>query len=426
MRRDISILFNLTPMGGSIKTGIYRVAHHLLTGVSRHSNIKANYHAYHDIVGSVAYYRMHLASTGSKLIQPLGISWLIKVRICMADFLISSAGNRSLAFKTIRRFAAIGITLIENVSLRVILSNLGRPDIYHSPFCSVPKSIRECPGIARFTTIYDLLPITNPEYFEGGIIPEIKSLISGLTEDDYTFSISSYTREVLLATSKCLPERSFVAPLAASDHFYPVPEGADRNRILQLHGIPESGYILTLCTLEIRKNVEHVVRAFVKLHHEKRLPMGTKLVLVGGKGWKTQNLENALEFAGDFRDLIIMPGFVPDEDLAAVYSAAHLFAYMSFAEGFGLPPLEAMQCGVPVITSNTTSLPEVVGDSGIMLSPSDLEGLCNAIEKLYHDKEFHSSLSIKALSRAKCFSWENFIDDNVKGYQCALESGRTS
>jgi len=172
--------------------------------------------------------------------------------------------------------------------------------------------------------------------------------------------------------------------------------------------------------LEVRKNIETVIQAFVALHTEGRLPDRTKLVLVGGRGWKTQKMESALISAGEFRDLIVLPGFVWDEDLAAIYSAARLFTYMSFAEGFGLPPLEAMQCGIPVITSDTTSLPEVVGDAGILLHPSDLQGLCRAIEQIYQDNNHHAVLCKKSIDRAKLFSWEQFINQTVDCYRQSL------
>ncbi len=117
-----------------------------------------------------------------------------------------------------------------------------------------------------------------------------------------------------------------------------------------------------------------------------------------------------------------MPGFVPDEDLAAVYSSARVFVYMSFLEGFGLPPLEAMQCGTPVITSNTSSLPEVVGDAGTMLDPNDLEGLCESITRHYENDAFREEMSAKALERAKLFSWKRFIDETLWAYRRTTDS----
>jgi glycosyltransferase involved in cell wall biosynthesis len=125
---------------------------------------------------------------------------------------------------------------------------------------------------------------------------------------------------------------------------------------------------------------------------------------------------------GPLRDRIILTGFVPDEDLAAIYSGALAFAYMSRYEGFGLPPLEAMQCGVPVITSNTSSLPEVVGDAGIILDPSDEQGLCDAMLRLFGDEALRCHLGSRGLVQSSKFSWERCIREMTDAYSEALAS----
>ena len=418
------LLLGLSPVGKDQATGIHRVAHHLLTGLAQSPEINAQFHPCDFSYESMAYYEKHLLPLGSDIIVDRRISRFFPLQAKLRGFIISSFDFRSPYYRLVRKIFSTGVSLIDGISRYLISGKFRGIDAYHSPFLLPPRSIRENNDIARFTTIYDLIAITNPEFFTEGLSTDVRNLIDGLTEDDFTFSISCYTREALLANSKCLPERSFVARLAASEHFHPLPEGDERSLVLSRHGLRHSGYILSLCTLEIRKNIDQVIRAFIKLHAENRLPEGTKLVLVGGKGWKTQNVDRALESADRVRDLIVMPGYVPDEDLAAIYSAARLFTYMSFAEGFGLPPLEAMQCGIPVITSNTTSLPEVVGEAGIMLPPDDLEGLCDSIEKLYDDDILHASLCEKSLARAKLFSWKRYIDETISGYHRGLEIHR--
>ena len=115
-------------------------------------------------------------------------------------------------------------------------------------------------------------------------------------------------------------------------------------------------------------------------------------------------------------------GYVADEDLAALYSGALAFVYPSRAEGFGLPPLEAMQCGVPVITSNVSSLPEVVGDAGLLVEPEDLNGLAAAMLSLHNDASRRAELVARGLARAREFSWERFIGETLAAYRCALTS----
>ena len=147
-----------------------------------------------------------------------------------------------------------------------------------------------------------------------------------------------------------------------------------------------------------------------------------RLVMVGTRGWKMESIFAELEKLGPLSDRVIVTGFVPDEDLAPIYSHASMFVYPSLLEGFGLPPLEAMQCGVPVITSNTSSLPEVVGDAGIMVPPSDTDALCQAMATLFQDRELHDRLASRARERAATFSWARCAAETVEAYRAALNS----
>ena len=122
------------------------------------------------------------------------------------------------------------------------------------------------------------------------------------------------------------------------------------------------------------------------------------------------------------RAQIFQTGFVPDEDLAALYSGACAFLYLSRAEGFGLPPLEAMACGTPVICSNVSSLPEVVGDAGLLLAPDDLDGLAAALRTLLDDEAQRDAWAARARARAARFSWERFTAENLAAYRTALGS----
>lgn len=117
---------------------------------------------------------------------------------------------------------------------------------------------------------------------------------------------------------------------------------------------------------------------------------------------------------------IHFPGFIEDDDLAALYSGAQCFVYPSFYEGFGLPVLEAMQCGTPVITSNTSSMPELVGDAGLLVSPYDEEALCKAIVSIVNDPSLRKHLSLKSIERSNGFSWEKACEDLLQAYRTAL------
>ena len=122
------------------------------------------------------------------------------------------------------------------------------------------------------------------------------------------------------------------------------------------------------------------------------------------------------------KNRIVFTGFIPDKYLSAIYSGALAFIYPSLYEGFGLPPLEAMQCGTPVITSNTSSLPEVVGDAGIMINPKDGDALCQAMIDIVKNNKLRNHLSKKGIERTKLFSWKKCADETIKAYRSALNN----
>ncbi len=137
-------------------------------------------------------------------------------------------------------------------------------------------------------------------------------------------------------------------------------------------------------------------------------------------GWNYDKIFETLESCNSLKDSIILTGYVADEDLAALYSGALAFVYPSFYEGFGLPPLEAMQCGVPVITSNTSSFPEIVKDAGIMVDPTDTDAICSSILEIYRDPSLRKTMSQKSLERASFFSWDNCTRGTIAAYKAAL------
>jgi len=140
------------------------------------------------------------------------------------------------------------------------------------------------------------------------------------------------------------------------------------------------------------------------------------LVLAGGKGWLYENLFRRVEELGLTED-VIFTGVVPDEDLPALMNGALLFVYPSLYEGFGLPVLEAMACGVPVITSNVSSLPEVAGDAALLVDPYDVEELAEAMRSLIESEETRADLRNKGLAQAARFSWERTAEETMRVYE---------
>jgi glycosyltransferase involved in cell wall biosynthesis len=162
-------------------------------------------------------------------------------------------------------------------------------------------------------------------------------------------------------------------------------------------------FILCVGNLQPRKNLRTLIAAYVKLRRADATRH--KLVLVGNKAWFYDDTF-AMARASGYAEELVFTGYVPDEDLVALYNAADLFVYPSIFEGFGLPPLEAMACGTPVVTSNTSSLPEVVGEAGLMVDPLDAEALAGTMACVLGDGALRARLTVRGPERAATFAWE--------------------
>ncbi len=172
--------------------------------------------------------------------------------------------------------------------------------------------------------------------------------------------------------------------------------------------------ILHVGTIEPRKNIARLIRAFAHAKRTARLPH--KLVLVGARGWKYTEVDEAIEQPKIAHD-VIFPGYVPQEELPSWYQAAELFVYPSIYEGFGLPPLDAMASGVPVITSNASSLPEVVGGAAIQVAPDDEQAIADAMMRALSDKPLREEMRARGIAQAKKFSWEHAAQETVAIYR---------
>ncbi len=181
------------------------------------------------------------------------------------------------------------------------------------------------------------------------------------------------------------------------------------------HGLPDR-CILSVGTLEPRKNAETLVRAYAALRAKGAIPHA--LVLVGARGWRYESVFKAIEESGYAQDIIV-PGYVAHEELPFWYSIAELFVYPSLYEGFGLPVLEAMACGVPVITSDVSSLPEVAGDAAVLVQPSR-EALADAISRVARDATLRAEMSEGGLKRAQSFTWERAARQTMDVYRKAV------
>ena len=203
-----------------------------------------------------------------------------------------------------------------------------------------------------------------------------------------------------------------------NERFRPAP-AQDVAHVRQVYALPEH-FILSLGTIEPRKNLTALLEVYRHL-----LDRGSelRLVVVGKKGWLYEGFFRRLRELG-LEDEVIFPGFVPDEDLPAFYTAADLFVLPSLYEGFGLPVLEAMACGAPVVTSNASSLPEVAGEAGILVDPNDVRDLVRGIEQVLADEGKRKEMQVKGLQQAARFSWDRAARETLLVYHEAANAQR--
>jgi glycosyltransferase involved in cell wall biosynthesis len=332
---------------------------------------------------------------------------------------INQNGSRDIFNKAKRKSQAIFLGFLASLA---IPSNINEPfDIYHSfyhPF--LPKS--RINAKARVITIYDMIPLLMPHYFKNGFDKVFLNILKNINPNqDWVIAISESTKRDFCSISKMPEERVFVTPLASSYKFYQESDSIKIDTITKKYKIPSGKYILGLSTLEPRKNTVTLIKCFYKLIVENAIK-DTYLVLVGSKGWLFDEIFKTAKTQPDLLDRIIFTDYIQDSDLSAIYSGATCFVYPSFYEGFGLPPLEAMQCGVPVITSNTSSLPEVVGDAAILIDPTDQDQLCQAMLTLLGDEKLREILKQKGLKRAQQFSWKKCADQTTEIYKKVINS----
>jgi glycosyltransferase involved in cell wall biosynthesis len=202
--------------------------------------------------------------------------------------------------------------------------------------------------------------------------------------------------------------------------FYKSDDTVLNQKILDKYKIPKGKFILSLCTFEPRKNIGLVIKSYVKLRQTFNVD-DLNLVLVGTKGWDFDSIFNEMDVFPEFKQQIFITGFVEDNDLASIYSSSLMFVYPSHYEGFGLPPLEAMKCGIPVITSNNSSLPEVVGDAGITFDVTQTDKLTDLMYDLYSNELLRKHYADLAIIQAEKFTWEKTSNKTIQAYNIALK-----
>jgi O-antigen biosynthesis alpha-1,3-rhamnosyltransferase len=261
-------------------------------------------------------------------------------------------------------------------------------------------------------TVHDLLPLRFPQLFTRvnashmwlmakAVLPRAERIITG----------SEFTRGEIAELVGVEGDRIEVIPYGVAAQFH--PQEPDREWLRARFGLG-GRYVVCVGTLEPRKNLVAALRAFRRLSSAHQ---DLQLAVVGGEGWRNEHFERELR---DGARSVVSTGYVGDDELSALYAGAACLLFPSLSEGFGFPVLEAMACGVPVVSSNRTSLPEVVGDAGLLVDPEDEASLAAAVERILESSAVADELRTRGLRRAERFSWSTSADATVDVYRRVL------
>ena len=315
--------------------------------------------------------------------------------------------NKRLIIKDIGLFSL-------NKPIRVLWEQLVLPfsllwnkiDVLHSPgfVCPIIKTTKSV------VTIHDMTFFSHPKvhtFFKRIYFPLMITL--SLWVSNKTISVSNNTTKDISKYVRINKKK--VSTIYESFNQLSMPEHTSTDEFLRNRYNIHSKYLLFVGTLEPRKNIKSIIIALSKIKDKK-----VKLVIVGGKGWMYDDLFSVLKKL-KLEDRVIFTGYVPDEELGSFYRNAEGFIYPSFYEGFGIPILEAMYFGCPVITSNISSMPEVAGDAAILINPKSINELTDAIDTLLSNAKLRKDMIKKGLSNVKRFSWERMARETLNVYE---------
>jgi glycosyltransferase involved in cell wall biosynthesis len=268
-------------------------------------------------------------------------------------------------------------------------------------------------------TVHDLGFLHVPESFPLSLRLALRVLVPrSMKRASRIIAVSEFTRRDILARYRIRPEKIVVTPEGAGARFHP-RASAETLPVLGRYGL-HPGFIFSLGRLNRRKNLERVLQAYARLRRD---GLAEAPLVIGGKpDYGVQETLRRFEACGE-RSSVRFAGLIPDEDLPVFYSAAACFVYPSLFEGFGLPVLEAMACGTPVVVSNRTALPELVADAALSIDPEDVEALAEAMTRILTDKELSKDLGRRGLARSRQFSWEETANRTLAIYREAVQSG---
>lgn len=287
----------------------------------------------------------------------------------------------------------------------------GPLDLFHAPdFVLRPVK----PGTPTLLTVHDLSFVREPDSVMPGMSHHLNKWVRrSVAQADHVIAVSKATAHDLIELYQTPPEKISVLYHGVTPEFEPNTDPTAPTAIRQKYNLGPQPFILSVGTIQPRKNYQRLIQAFAQVESEARL------VIAGGPGWQADEIFNEVTRL-DLTDRVQFLGFVPDTDLPPLYQAATLFVYPSLYEGFGIPALEAMACGTPVVAANRSALPEVVGAAGLLVDPFDPTDMAQAMTQILYDEGLHQTLAEAGQLQAAKFSWPKMAAELFDLYQKLL------
>ena len=294
-----------------------------------------------------------------------------------------------------------------------------RPDVYHAPHYVLPPAVR-CRSVV---TIHDCIHLMFPQYLpnRAAYAYARASMWAAARRSDRILTVSEASKRDILHFFNVKPEKIVVVYNAIDEHFSTTPSEEQVARIRERYQLDHK-FVLYVGNIKPHKNLVRLIEAFSQL---RRTHDDLKLLIIGDEISKLPALRRAVH-RNKLHKFVRFLGYLKDDTLTVLYRLASVFVFPSLYEGFGLPPLEAMASGTPVVTSNVSSLPEVTGDAAVLVDPYDVDSIADGMRRILDDPRLAEELRIKGLKRAREFSWERSVEKTQRVYREVAADGHAS